>query len=368
MPEPPADDGNEPQEPTPEASNGAKDEADDVHAREGDAGSASPEGLVQLPMRVSPALDLSSILNLPDFSNLVRPLLPDLQRVLNLPQFANVIPQMNLAGRLIPALELSGLVPKIDYASLFPKIELVGPKFDFSAVLPKITFPDFAPGFTALLERLREKLPPNWPHGIDIDQVVTVIQDDGLPLVWVPRADIVTKVLRSPDRAARVEVLLGHPAELIEDCREVLNVVSHETLAGQLPLAKKAVDALEAGYHEAAQALAVVVTETAVARAISGKYQDVKKQVLFDPELVPYTQLRLRAALAPIGPFYTTWYASSGAPAPEALSRHVTVHQADHSHYTPGNATVAVLLATSVLRALQELQELAEATENEQTA
>jgi hypothetical protein len=122
---------------------------------------------------------------------------------------------------------------------------------------------------------------------------------------------------------------------------------------------------LESGNYEAAQALAVVVTETAVARMLGGKYSDVKKQVLFDPELIPYSQLRLRAALAPIGPFYTTWHASSGAPAPEALSRHVTVHQADQSHYTHSNAVVAVLLVASVLRALQELQEIAEASDRD---
>jgi hypothetical protein len=72
---------------------------------------------------------------------------------------------------------------------------------------------------------------------------------------------------------------------------------------------------------------------------------------------VPLRQLRVKAALAPIGPFYTAWYPSSGSPAPEALSRHVTIHQADQQHYTSGNAAVAVLLITSVLRALQELAE-----------
>jgi hypothetical protein len=41
----------------------------------------------------------------------------------------------------------------------------------------------------------------------------------------------------------------------------------------------------------------------------------------------------------------------------------VTVHQADHGHYTEGNAVVAILLAASVLRALQELQDLAEASD-----
>lgn len=36
------------------------------------------------------------------------------------------------------------------------------------------------------------------------------------------------------------------------------------------------------------------------------------------------------------------------------LSRHVTVHQADLNRYTAENAVVAVVLAASVVRALQE--------------
>ena len=199
----------------------------------------------------------------------------------------------------------------------------------------------------------------------DIDKIISIIQNDGLPLVWVPRAQIVTEVLAASGPAARVRVLIDHANEVVEDCDIVLGAVTHSSLAGQVPLAKRAVDAFSSGHHEAAQALAVVVTETAVARAISDKYKKVKSQVLFDPNLVPYTELRLRAALAPIDPFYTAWYATSGAPAPQALSRHVTVHQADHNHFTHGNAAVAIMLATSVLRALQELQELAEASEAE---
>jgi hypothetical protein len=214
-----------------------------------------------------------------------------------------------------------------------------------------------------LLEQLRESQPPNWPNDIRLEQALAVIQEDGLLLVWVPRAEIVAEVLEVVDGAAGVEVLLRHADELIADCREVLAAVRHETLAGQLPLAKRAVDAHRLVTMRRPRRSPFVVTETAVTRAINGKYEKVK-QVLFDPDLVPYTELRLRAALAPIGPFYTTWYANSGTPAPEALSRHVTVHQADQTHYTKGNAMVAVLLASSVLRALQELQELAEASED----
>jgi hypothetical protein len=301
---------------------GAAGEEGPLGVLDGKEGSAEQtlEGLVQVPIVVTPAFDHSKVIS------------------------------------------LSGVVSKLDYAALFPKVEL-GRRLLGSLPAPKIPTLSVGPAFAAILERLRESRPPNWPTDIDVDDVISVIQDDGIPMVWLPRGKVIEEVLAAQDRASRVEVLVGHEDELISDCRDVLAAVDHETLDGQVPLATRAVDALEAGHYEAAQALAVVVTETAVARTISGKYNDVKKQVLFDPDLVPFTEMRLRAALAPIGPFYTTWYASSGAPAPEALSRHVTVHQADYTHFTRGNAVVAVLLVSSVLRSLQELQELAEASD-----
>lgn len=245
--------------------------------------------------------------------------------------------------------------PKIDLTPLLPTL-------DVTQFLPKINLSTLMPDFRALLEDLRRHEPPNWPPGIDFDRVVEVIRDDGLPLVWVPRAELVQEVLDAEDREARIAVLLAHAPELVQDCRGVLHGVTHAVLAGQQQLAGRCVDALEHGHHEAAQALAVAVTETAVSRTLGGNYAKVKQQVLFDPDLVPYTQLRLRAALAPIHRFYTDWSPKSPHPAPEAVSRHVTVHHADPSHYTDANSLVAVLLACSVLRALQELQQLAEAS------
>lgn len=306
------------------------------------------------PSRDQAALDLSGILNLPDFSKFAVPGLPDL--VVSLPKF-------DFPVIAVPLPDFSGLLPTIDIATLFPRIDLALPIVEWAAVLPKIELPNFGPALGSLLEELRRSLPPNWPSGVDTEALMAIIQDEGLPLVWVPREQVIAELLAAPDRSARVEILVFHRDDLIDDCRQVLAAVHTKTLGGQLPLAMRSVDALEAGHYEAAQALAVVVTETAVARAISDKYEEVKRQVLFDPELVPYTQLRLRAALAPIGSFYTSWHVGSALPPPEALSRHVTVHQADHGHYTEGNAVVAILLAASVLRALQELQDLAEASD-----
>ncbi len=251
----------------------------------------------------------------------------------------------------------SGIARTVGFGETIPRLNLQGfiPHVDFSAILPKIEFP-WAQRLSELAQRIRERLPPNWPDDIDLDAVQAVIQDDGLPLVWVPRAEIVANLLAAADRTARVELLLAHEQEIIADCRAVLSDVSHDTLTGQLPLAVKALDAFKSGHYEAAQALAVTVTETAVSDAL-GTYSEARQKAAFDPDRVTLRQLRVQAALAPIGPFYTIWYPRSGKPAPETLSRHVTVHHAEQWHYTRGNSAVAILLLTSVLRALQELAE-----------
>lgn len=211
--------------------------------------------------------------------------------------------------------------------------------------------------FEPFLAKLRERLPPNWPRGIDFDKAAWVIQEEGIPLVWVPPEQIVTALLDAPDRSARLAILLENKEEIAETCTDVLNGLAGHLTTGQVPLATKAVEAFAAGHVEAAQVLAVVVTETAVAKVFPGHgYRQVQESVRFDKEQMTIGALRMAAALAAIAPFYTSWYPRSEKPPPEELSRHVTVHFADQVHYTEQNAVVAVLLATSILRALEDTE------------
>lgn len=333
------------------------------------------------------SVDLSGLF--PDLTDMIRRALPDMSGVVKAHVPPGVFPKIDIPSRVYPAFDLSGLIPKPDLSGLIPTPDLSGlvpvpdmsgimPRFNFAplagaidfdwaktfgpiidliAFVPKIAIPELGDSFRAMLERLREQLPPNWPERIDFGAVTTVIQDDGLPIVWVPRQEIVTELLAAPNREARVKVLVAHSSEVMQDCRDVLATIDNTTLANQLPLVERVVDAFEQGHVESAQALAVVVTETVVARTLGKDYKKVKQLVEFNPTNVTIGQVRIKAALAPIGPFYTAWWPSSGDPAPTALSRHVTVHQADLDHYTPGNAIVAVMLATSVLRAMQEFLE-----------
>lgn len=224
-------------------------------------------------------------------------------------------------------------------------------------VLTKISKTIFSADFSGLIESLKRHTPPNWPSGIDFDRLVEVIRDDGLPMAWVPRAEIVQQILDATDREARVSVLIRRIPELMEDCRAVLGHAGSADLSGQWELAGRAVEAFEQGHHEAAQALAVAVAESAATRHL-GSYSVVRDLTDVDWDDVELHELRMMTALAPMRLFYTPWY--PGDPPLPALSRHVSVHQAEPDHYTRGNALVAVLLVTSVLRALQEFFESAD--------
>ncbi len=234
------------------------------------------------------------------------------------------------------------------------QVELALPRFE----LPPLPAFDLPPGLIEILARVRESRPPNWPESMDFDRLEEVIQDDGLPLVWVPRSSIVSQVLDAPDRVSGVKVLLAHRTEVIEDCREVLSTITTPTYGDKVALTVQAADAFADGHAGAAQALAVVVVESATRRAINENSTRVKHWVRFDLDAIPYVELRLRAALAPLVSFYEEWNDKAPTPRPDALSRHVTCHWAEPQHLTEGNALVAVLLATSILRALQELEEL----------
>ena len=291
---------------------------------------------------------------LPDTSKYF-PKLPDTSKY-----FFNVA-SPSLAAIAFPKIDVTnwGISPQIDVSKLFGRL----PNQDLITGLiglidmPKVDFRSLIPNLSKTLEKISEAGPPNWPEEIDLDLAASILNTEGIPLVWVPRAEIITSMLTANDRRARLQILVDHREDVLHDCSEALQRITHISFTDQLPLAERVVAALEAGFDEPAQALAVTVTESAVAATLSGTYKTVKEDVHLNFDQIPYTLMRIQAALAPIGVFYTSWFANQNKPRPEELSRHVSVHAASTDHYTEANALVAVMLMSSVMCALQELQE-----------
>jgi hypothetical protein len=165
--------------------------------------------------------------------------------------------------------------------------------------------------------------------------------------------EIVELLLAADGRAERMSILSEHRDLVIADCKTVVSEIAHQRMSGALPLAQAAITALSDGHEEAAQALCVVVAESALKLALAKSYSKISHEVRIDAREVGLRALKYRASLAPVGRFYTPYYAGIDSK-PDALSRHVTVHFAESDHYTKENALLAVLLMTSVLRAFED--------------
>jgi len=215
--------------------------------------------------------------------------------------------------------------------------------------------------FFADIQRQRQqRLPQNWPVNPSPKLWAThaIVQSEGIPLTYVPRPDIVAAVLAAANREDRVAILVSRQDEVLEDCDEALTDGLHWCVKDQVPLVREAIATYRAGHVAAAQALTVVACDTLIganlaythasARKVAAK-GDLKLAMLAD-------LLRMELALAPVVKLLTDWSLASGNPEPTELSRHVTVHHATTAHLRADNALIAIMLATGLICALDELQ------------
>lgn len=111
-----------------------------------------------------------------------------------------------------------------------------------------------APDLNAALRLVADKMPPNWRGHTNWELMFQVIQDEGIPLTWVPRPEIIAELLAAADRDARIEVLRVRSGDVTQDCREALGQVERPDLAPTLSLAISALDSYADGHFASAQA------------------------------------------------------------------------------------------------------------------
>ena len=126
--------------------------------------------------------------------------------------------------------------------------------------------------------------PPNWEEipGNDVDDLgdkaIAIIQGEGIPMVWVPRPDIVASLVHAADADARDAILLSSRDDIAADCLGALSVVTNADLKPLADLGADAVSAQRAGHESSAQALATNVFDTVLRDAI-------RRGVIFDGPL-----------------------------------------------------------------------------------
>jgi hypothetical protein len=254
------------------------------------------------------------------------------------------------AYQAIPKLISDFLAPYVVYEERGALLELIA---ELSAVPDLASLP-------------RGYYPPNWwsVAQLDGDAAIAIMQEEGIPLAWVPRAEIVADLIAAPDAAARDTILVARTSEIVEDCRQRLAEVLEDDLQHLDGLAGDALRALEQANPTAAQALAANVFDTLLrdvrhrGRLFAGssgrfKYQHVTGGItpVSDETLVGV--YRATCVLTPVLKALAEFNFETD-PVPGRFARHATAHRAGTTQYTPANAVIAIMLATSLLREAQE--------------
>ena len=119
------------------------------------------------------------------------------------------------------------------------------------------------------LENFQDWLPPNWLQKpqLNLASAMHVLRS-GIPLIWVPRAPIVSNLLGAHDTMQRAVILTHASGVISQDCLNVLDEVTVPQLEPLAWLAKRSAEALAGGFQEAAQALAANVFETWLREAV----------------------------------------------------------------------------------------------------
>ncbi|MFJ2950016.1 hypothetical protein ACIO8H_20625 [Streptomyces sp. NPDC087226] len=220
------------------------------------------------------------------------------------------------------------------------------------------------PSFERLRQAAAAGLPRNW-SGLASrwNEMLHIMQQDGIPLAWVPPHEILEELLDASGSTARRIVLDENRSAIWDSCRVVLEEVERTEFEHQKRYLMECLAMVEDGYVSGAQSLAATVWDTTVrgfVRATPSLQTDrgqFRYEVMLSglPTLEEDPTVRHVRVLSFFAPFKmacTNFH--GGTPVPGHFNRHATAHAAGQIQFTSVNATIAIMLAVSVLRGFEQ--------------
>lgn len=180
-----------------------------------------------------------------------------------------------------------------------------------------------------------------------LDEVARIAVEEGLPLAWVPRAEIVSALLDAGSAEQRVELLIVRADDVLDDCRRLLAGQKGEWALQ----CGEAIECFAAGFDAPAQSHASNIIDSIVRRAVPGRHGAAMGVAARDFADVAVRLLREHLVLCPLSLVFVKWYPGSGAPPPEHFARHATAHAVGHPGlFSRQYALIAVMAASSMAR------------------
>lgn len=204
------------------------------------------------------------------------------------------------------------------------------------------------------LERLKLSFYPSnlrAIEGLRWEEVESVVMVDGIALYGVPRTAIAEALIRADSAAKRRDILGRRWKAIAADCRAAVQVCETETVSAYVPMALKALDALDAGHTEAAQALTGSLLDSMV-NAYLGKarhHYTPDKQGKRTNSRYDDFNAHEYIALAPIWQAWQKFFPDEGLPVPHTFSRNATAHTVNPKQYTRRNAVQSLMIVSSMI-------------------
>jgi hypothetical protein len=219
------------------------------------------------------------------------------------------------------------------------------------------TLQRFAAGFE---EQLRAGAPPNWQCADDwpnLNMFSETVNQDGIPLAWVPRGDIVVGLVHAEGIDGRRAILADREADIVQDCFTCLDDVDAPELAEFVANAREAVRAFQDHHAKPAQALATVVLDAVLRLLFAApnfSYGGIRRQLADTWDNATLRYMRSALVLAAIPGALEEFWPNRGDPVPIRFNRHASAHTVHAEQFTRTNALVAIMTITSLLREAHE--------------
>jgi len=186
--------------------------------------------------------------------------------------------------------------------------------------------------------------------GLRWEEVESVVMVDGIALYGVPRTAIAEALIRAESASKRRDILGRRWKAISADCRASVAGCESAAVARYVPIALKALDALDAGHTEAAQALTGSLMDSMVNTYFG------KDRYLYTPNRRTRTNLaydefpaREYIVLAPIWQAWQKFFPDEGLPVPHTFSRNATAHTVSTKQYTRRNTVQGLMIVCSLI-------------------
>jgi hypothetical protein len=197
---------------------------------------------------------------------------------------------------------------------------------------------------------------PNWPHGVQINSLAHLAHVEGLPVAWVPDAEMIAQWLRAPDHEARIDLLEVRAESVEMHCLEVVRSIVSPEFNFFRNCLEEAIVALRNGSSLASQALSTAVVTTLIEEHLGLSLSAARRKegdLLIQLAEVPSTGISVGTAVAQLAYLPALAQNLRSEDPVTRYNRHTSIHRVSVQQYTLANALIALMHAVAVLRQLE---------------